>query len=38
LRFTYPVQEQNLNVTNYNAATAAIGGDNVATRIFWDVL
>ena len=37
LRYTYPVQEQNLNVTNYNAASAAIGGDAVTTKIFWDI-
>lgn len=35
-RFTYPVVEQNLNGTNYTAAAAAIGGDNVATKLFWD--
>ncbi|MEJ7737406.1 MAG: SusD/RagB family nutrient-binding outer membrane lipoprotein [Chitinophagaceae bacterium] len=37
-RFTYPVNEQNLNVTNYNAASAAIGGDKVTTKLFWDKL
>lgn len=35
-RYTYPVQEQNLNTANYNAASSAIGGDNVKTKIFWD--
>lgn len=35
-RFFYPVVEQNLNAANYNAAAAAIGGDNVDTKIFWD--
>ncbi len=36
LRFTYPVVEQNLNTSNYNAAANAIGGDKVTTKIFWD--
>ena len=36
VRFPYPVQEQNLNTTNYNSASSAIGGDVVATKLFWD--
>lgn len=36
VRFTYPTTEQNLNKTNYNAAAAAIGGDKVTTKLFWD--
>jgi Susd and RagB outer membrane lipoprotein len=36
VRYTYPVQEQNLNVTNYTEAASAIGGDEVTTKIFWD--
>lgn len=36
LRFPYPVVEQNLNKANYDAAAAAIGGDKVTTRVFWD--
>lgn len=36
LRFTYPVIEQNLNKSNYNAASTAIGGDVVTSKIFWD--
>ncbi len=36
LRFTYTVPEQNLNKANYDAASAAIGGDVVATKLFWD--
>ena len=36
-RFTYPVNEQTLNETNYDAASAAIGGDTQTTKIFWDV-
>ncbi len=35
-RYTYPVQEQNLNTVNYTAAAAAIGGDVVQTKLFWD--
>lgn len=37
LRFTYPVNEQNLNEANYTAASEAIGGDEQQTSIFWDV-
>jgi hypothetical protein len=37
LRFTYPIQEANLNSTNYQAAATAMGGDKVTSRIFWDV-
>lgn len=36
LRLTYTVPEQNLNKTNYDAAAAAIGGDVVTTKLFWD--
>lgn len=36
VRLTYPVQEQNLNKDNYNAASKAIGGDAVETKLFWD--
>ena len=36
-RFTYPVNEQTLNATNYAAASAAIGGDLLTTRLFWDI-
>lgn len=36
-RFTYPVDEQNLNETNYNEASSAIGGDELTTKLFWDV-
>jgi hypothetical protein len=36
-RYTYPISEQNLNKTNYTAASAAIGGDEQTTKIFWDV-
>ncbi len=37
VRFTYPIAEQTLNGTNYAAAAAAIGGDDVATKLFWDL-
>ena len=37
VRFTYPVQEQNLNTANYQAASTSIGGDVIGTRLFWDV-
>ncbi len=36
VRYTYPINEQNLNKANYDAASAAIGGDKVATKLFWD--
>lgn len=35
-RFTYPVNEQTLNAANYAAASTAIGGDLLTTRLFWD--
>jgi len=37
LRYTYPVDEQNLNQTNWSAASAAIGGDTQTTKLFWDI-
>jgi hypothetical protein len=37
LRFTYPVDEQNLNQSNYSEAASNIGGDELSTPIFWDV-
>jgi hypothetical protein len=36
IRLLYPVIEQNLNGSNYNEASAAIGGDAVTTKLFWD--
>ena len=36
VRFTYPVNEQNLNTAHYNDAASAIGGDKVTTKLFWD--
>lgn len=35
-RFLYPSKEENVNTTNYNAAAAAIGGDNVGTKLWFD--
>lgn len=37
LRYTYPINEQNLNEANYNTASQAIGGDSQQTALFWDV-
>lgn len=37
VRYTYPINEQNLNEANYNAASQAIGGDTQQTPLFWDV-
>ena len=36
-RLTYPINEQTVNGTNYQAASTAIGGDRLATKVFWDV-
>ena len=36
VRYTYPINEQNVNVTNYNAASSAIGGDLVSTKLWFD--
>lgn len=38
LRFTYPVDEATLNGANLAAAASAIGGDELTTPIFWDIL
>lgn len=35
-RMAYPIREQTLNATNYNAAATSIGGDKLSTKIFWD--
>jgi hypothetical protein len=35
-RYTYPVNEQNLNIVNYKAASTSIGGDKQTTKVFWD--
>lgn len=36
VRYTYPIIEQSLNKASYTAASAAIGGDDVTTKLFWD--
>jgi hypothetical protein len=35
-RMPYPYNEPDLNPDNYASAAAAVGGDNVRTRLFWD--
>lgn len=35
-RLLYPTKEQNANTSNYNTASAAIGGDNVGTKLWFD--
>lgn len=37
LRYSYPNSEQSANIANYTAAASAIGGDNLTTKIFWDI-
>jgi len=36
VRYTYPSREQQINATNVTAASTAIGGDKLSTKIFWD--
>lgn len=36
-RYTYPINEQTLNGSNYNAAATAVKGDDLTTKLFWDV-
>ncbi|MBI1227454.1 MAG: SusD/RagB family nutrient-binding outer membrane lipoprotein [Bacteroidetes bacterium] len=36
VRYTYPSQERVLNADSYSAASSAIGGDEVDTKLFWD--
>lgn len=36
-RYTYPASEETLNSTNNVAASAAIGGNELTTKLFWDV-
>lgn len=36
VRFTYPIREQTLNAASYAAASSAIGGDELTTKLFWD--
>ncbi|NDK56998.1 SusD/RagB family nutrient-binding outer membrane lipoprotein [Pontibacter fetidus] len=35
-RFKYPVYIQSLNGANYNAAVAAMGADDINTKVWWD--
>ncbi|MEO8405909.1 MAG: SusD/RagB family nutrient-binding outer membrane lipoprotein [Chitinophagaceae bacterium] len=35
-RLSYPDVEASANTANYNAAAAAIGGDKLTSRVFWD--
>lgn len=37
LRYTYPVDEQNFNNTNYEEAASNIGGDELLTPLFWTI-
>lgn len=37
VRYTYPIDEQTLNGANYSAAATAIGGDDVTTKLFFDL-
>jgi len=36
-RYVYPNDEPNINGTNYDAASAAMGGDELDSRVFWDI-
>lgn len=36
VRLQYPALEATTNGTNYSAASTAIGGDKLTTKIFWD--
>ncbi|HPM18607.1 MAG: SusD/RagB family nutrient-binding outer membrane lipoprotein [Bacteroidales bacterium] len=36
-RLPYPLREKTVNTANVNAAATNIGGDNLGTRVFWDV-
>lgn len=37
VRFTYPLEEAQLNGEMMSAAASKIGGDEVSTHVFWDV-
>lgn len=37
VRYPYPVNEQNVNRANFEAAATAIGGDDVETKLWWDL-
>jgi hypothetical protein len=34
---TYPIDEELINTTNFNAASSAMGGDKTSSAIFWDI-
>jgi hypothetical protein len=36
VRLKYPINEQNINGKSYDSAAAAIGGDKVETKLFFD--
>jgi len=36
-RYIYPNDEPNINGDNYDAASAAMGGDLLTSRVFWDI-
>jgi hypothetical protein len=36
-RLSYPDGEASSNTANYNAASLAIGGDKLTSRVFWDI-
>lgn len=36
-RYTYPSDEPSINGANYAAASAAMGGDEKSSKVFWDV-
>lgn len=36
-RLSYPDAEASANTANYNAAAAAMGGDLLTSRVFWDI-
>jgi hypothetical protein len=36
VRMPYPYNENKMNKANYESASAAIGGDEVTTKLFWD--
>lgn len=36
-RLTYPINEQTVNGANWTAASSAIGGDKLTTKVFWDI-
>ena len=36
-RYIYPNNEEDVNGPSYEAAAAAIGGDALDSRVFWDI-